>query len=122
MTKIFIGLGVGLAAGLVGALCGVGGGILMVPAFVLAFGMAQKSAVATSLAVVVVTASAGTANHWIKKTELIDWKLVAFTAVGAAVAAWFGTDLMRTISNQHLTKIFGTLLILVGIRMLLMKA
>lgn len=121
MRILLIGLGIGVAAGLVGALCGVGGGILMVPAFVLALGMAQKSAVATSLAIVVVTASVGTANHWINKTELIDWKLVAFTAVGAAVAAWFGTDLMRTLSNQQLTKFFGVLLILVGVRMLMLK-
>ncbi len=93
----------------------------MVPAFALILGMGQKHAVATSLAIVVVTAAAGTANHWIKKTELIDWKLVACTAVGAAVAAWFGTDIMRSLSNQHLARIFGVLLVLVGVRMLLIK-
>lgn len=121
MKIALLGIVVGLAAGLVGALCGVGGGILMVPVFVLALGMGQKSAVATSLAVVVVTALAGTMNHTIKKTELIDWRLVAFTALGAGVAAWFGTDLMRSLNNQQLTKIFGVLLVLVGVRMLLMK-
>jgi hypothetical protein len=121
-VKIVItGLIVGLAAGLVGALCGVGGGILMVPAFVLALGMGQKHAVATSLAVVVVTALAGTANHVLRKSDLIDWRLVACTAVGAAVAAWYGTELMRSMSNQQLTKIFGILLILVGARMLMLK-
>lgn len=122
MKIVISGLLVGVAAGLVGALCGVGGGILMVPAFVLALGMGQKHAVATSLAVVVVTALAGTANHVLRKSDLIDWRLVAFTAVGAAVAAWYGTELMRTISNQQLTRIFGVLLILVGARMLMLKA
>tara|TARA_B100000927_G_scaffold194334_1_gene156790 strand:- start:186 stop:557 length:372 start_codon:yes stop_codon:yes gene_type:complete len=121
-VKIVItGLIVGLAAGLAGALCGVGGGILMVPAFVLALGMGQKHAVATSLAVVVVTALAGTANHVLRKSDLIDWRLVACTAVGAAVAAWYGTELMRNMSNQQLTRIFGILLILVGARMLMLK-
>ncbi|HCQ34235.1 MAG TPA: sulfite exporter TauE/SafE family protein [Verrucomicrobiales bacterium] len=122
MKIVISGLLVGVAAGLVGALCGVGGGILMVPAFVLALGMGQKHAVATSLAVVVVTALAGTANHVLRKSDLIDWRLVAFTAVGAAVAAWYGTELMRTMSNQQLTRIFGVLLILVGARMLMLKA
>ena len=122
MKIVISGLLVGVAAGLVGALCGVGGGILMVPAFVLALGMGQKHAVATSLAVVVVTALAGTANHVFRKSDLIDWRLVAFTAVGAAVAAWYGTELMRTMSNQQLTRIFGVLLILVGARMLMLKA
>lgn len=122
MKLIVTGLSVGVAAGLVGALCGVGGGIVMVPLFALALGMDQKPAVATSLAVVVVTALVGTANHVVKKSELIDWRLVAFTAVGAAAAAWFGTDLMRTLSSQTLTRVFGILLVLVGARMLLLKA
>ena len=121
MKIVITGLIVGLAAGLAGALCGVGGGILMVPAFVLALGMGQKHAVATSLAVVVVTAMAGTANHVLRKSDLIDWRLVACTAVGAAVAAWYGTELMRNMSNQQLTRIFGILLILVGARMLMLK-
>lgn len=118
MKVVVTGIAVGLAAGLVGALCGVGGGILLVPVFTLALGLEQKNAVATSLAVVVVTAAMGTANHFINKTQLVDWRLVAFTAVGAAVAAWFGTDLMRTMSNAMLTKVFGVLMILVGVRML----
>ncbi len=122
MRILLIGLLVGVAAGLIGALCGVGGGILMVPAFVLALGMGHKHAVATSLAIVVVTALAGTANHVIRKSELIDWKLVACTALGAAVAAWYGTELMRSMGNQQLSRIFGVLLILVGVRMLMMKA
>ena len=121
MKTALFALLIGVLAGLVGALCGVGGGILMVPAFALALGMEQKAAVATSLAIVVITALAGTLNHTIKQTQLIDWKLVAFTAVGAAVAAWFGTDLMRTLSNQNLTRIFGILMVLVGLRMLLAK-
>jgi len=123
MTKLLvlvIGLCVGLAAGLVGALCGVGGGIIMVPAFVLILGMGQKTAVATSLAVVVVAALSGTINYALK-SDLIDWRVVGVTALGAAVASWFGADLMKTLSNQQLTRIFGILLVVVGVRMLVMK-
>ena len=81
MKAILIGLAVGVTAGLVGALCGVGGGIIMVPAFALLLKMDQKHAVATSLAVVVVTAMMGTLNHVVKKSDLIDWRLVAMVAV-----------------------------------------
>ena len=122
MKVVVTGVVVGLLAGLVGALCGVGGGILMVPAFVAVLQMKQQEAVATSLAVVVVTALVGTSNHVVKQTGFIDWRLVLFTAVGAAVAAWFGTDLMRMLSNQVLTRIFGILLVLIGARMLFLKA
>ena len=112
---------VGVVAGLAGALCGVGGGIIMVPAFALMLGMTQKTAVATSLAVVVVSGLSATANNITSKSNLIDWKIVGITALGAVVAAWYGSDLMRSLSNQQLTKIFGVLMIVVGARMLIMK-
>ena len=112
----------GIAAGLLGALCGVGGGIVMVPAFVSAFGFEQKKAVATSLAIIVIVALVATLNTSLRKGEgLIDWRVVAVAAVAAALAAWFGTDLMHKLSNQYLTRIFGVVLLVFGIKMLLSK-
>ena len=108
---------VGLAAGLLGALCGVGGGIVMVPAFVGLLGLEHKQAVATSMAVIIVTAVTATTNN-MRGSNLIDWKIVAATSIAAALAAWFGSDLMRSLSNQTLTRIFAILLIAFGARML----
>jgi uncharacterized protein len=108
---------IGLAAGLLGALCGVGGGIVMVPAFVALLGLEHKQAVATSMAVIIVTAIAATANN-ARANNLIDWKVVAAVGLASAVAAWFGSDLMRSLGNQTLTRIFGCLLVVFGIRML----
>jgi uncharacterized membrane protein YfcA len=122
MKILLLGIFIGALAGLVGALCGVGGGLVMVPAFVLILGMTQKSAVATSLAIIVVTAFCGTLNHVTSKSGLIDWKVVGVTAIGAALAAWFGSDLMKSMSSAQLTKIFGIILVVIGVRMLLMKA
>jgi uncharacterized membrane protein YfcA len=115
---IAIAIVVGLVAGLLGALCGVGGGIVMVPAFVLALGLGQKEAVATSLAVIVITALVSTANN-AKAGDLIDWKIVAMVGAASAIAAWFGTDLMRSLSDQTLTRIFGVVLVVFGARMLI---
>lgn len=108
---------IGLLAGLLGALCGVGGGLVMVPAFVTLLGMEHKQAVATSMAVIIVTAIAATANNS-RITGLIDWKIVAAVGLASAIAAWFGSDLMRSLSNQTLTRIFGCVLVLFGMRML----
>lgn len=108
---------IGLLAGLLGALCGVGGGLVMVPAFVAALGLEHKQAVATSMAVIIVTAAAATANNS-RVLGLIDWKVVLTVGLASAVAAWFGSDLMKTLSNQTLTRIFGTVLIVFGVRML----
>jgi uncharacterized membrane protein YfcA len=117
MKFIISAILIGLVAGLLGALCGVGGGLVMVPAFVLALGIEHKSAVATSMAVIIVTAFAATANN-ARIANLIDWKIVLTVGLASAVAAWFGSDLMRSLSNQTLTRIFGCVLVVFGARML----
>ena len=117
MKLVILAILTGLAAGLLGALCGVGGGIVMVPAFVALLGLEHKQAVATSMAVIIVTAIAATINNS-RANNLIDWKIVAAVGLASAVAAWFGSDLMRSLSNQTLTRTFGVLLVVFGLRML----
>ncbi len=119
MKLLILSLLIGAAAGLLGTLCGVGGGIVMVPAFA-ALGLGHKNAIATSLAVILVTALVATVNN--ARTEnLIDWKIVALTAIGAAIAAWFGSDLMLHLKSPTLTKIFAITLIIFGVKMLFAK-
>lgn len=92
----------------------------MVPAFVNILEFEQKKAVATSLAIIVIIALISTLNNS-RQAGLIDWKLVALTAFAAALAAWFGTDLMHKLSNQHLTRLFGIVLLVFGAKMLIAK-
>lgn len=117
MKLILLALVTGLVAGLLGALCGVGGGIVMVPAFVGWLGLEHKQAVATSMAVIIITALAATLNN-ARANHLIDWKIVATVGLASAIAAWFGSDLMRHLSNQTLTRVFGCLLVVFGTRLL----
>lgn len=116
---ILVLLLIGVAAGLLGALLGVGGGILMVPAFALLLKMETKAAIMTSMAVIVVTSLSATVNNATGKGGLIDWKVVLITGAAAAIAAWFGADLMKSLSNQTLTRMFGAVLIIAGLRALL---
>ena len=117
MKSLLPVIAIGVAAGVVGALCGVGGGIVMVPAFVTVLGLDQKSAVATSMAVIVAIALSSTvSNH--RAGGLIDWKVVVVVGIVSATAAWFGSDLMRAMSNHTLTRIFGIVLLIFGVRML----
>ncbi|RTL61623.1 MAG: sulfite exporter TauE/SafE family protein [Pseudonocardiaceae bacterium] len=53
----------GLAVGFLTGLFGVGGGFLIIPAFVLLLGLPMGSAVATSLAVIVINSAAGFVAH-----------------------------------------------------------
>ena len=117
MKTIIILLIIGALAGLLGALCGVGGGIVMVPAFVLALGMEQKQAVATSMAAIVVTALFAAANN-MRAEGLIQWRYVLIVSISAALCAWFGSDLMKSLSNPVLNRIFAVVMIAMGLRML----
>ena len=119
MKLILVPLVIGLFAGVMAGLCGVGGGIVMVPAFVFALGMEQKAAVATSMAVIVPTSMS--AIWRFNETGFVQWNIFWPTAVGAVVAAWFATGWARQLSNDQLTRIFAMLMILVGISMLFKK-
>jgi len=110
---------IGISAGLVGSLCGVGGGILLMPVFLFLLKLDPNKAVATSLAIVLITAISSTLNNSLSSERLIDWKMVIPIGIGAAIAAWFGSDLMKQLSNQMIVKTFGVVLIIAGVRALL---
>jgi len=115
-SQIFIALLIGVVSGITAALCGVGGGVIMVPAMVFFLGFAQKEAVATSLGAVILIAMMGTLkNH---SNQLVNWPVAIVCALAGALTAWFAADLLKGMSNELLSRIFAILLILVGIRML----
>lgn len=116
ITTILTCLGIGILAGVIAALCGVGGGVVMVPAFVTLLALPQKTAVATSLAIIIPTALMATTQN--AKNGFVDWKVATITALSASIFAYFGADWMKTMSNTTLTRIFGTILVLFGARML----
>jgi uncharacterized membrane protein YfcA len=119
MNPVVIAVLIGLVSGVVAALCGVGGGIIMVPFFVLLLGMPHKTAVATSLAAIVLTALlASVRNH---TNHFIDWRIAIAAGVAGALVAWFAADALKHLSNATLTRIFAVLLIGVGVRMLFQK-
>lgn len=119
LKTIFLPLGVGVFAGIMSGLCGVGGGIVMVPCFTYLLGMDQKSAIATSMAVILPTAIMGASRF--SQFGLINWKICLPTAIGAVLAAFFATAKAKELSNDSLTKIFAVVMILVGVSMFFKK-
>ena len=117
ISEILTCLGIGIISGVVAALCGVGGGVVMVPAFVFLLAMPQKMAVATSLAIIIPTALMATTQN--TRNDLVNWKVAAITAVSASIFAYYGAGWLKTMSNETLTRIFGTILVVFGLRMLL---
>jgi uncharacterized membrane protein YfcA len=118
-TTLLIAVLIGAVSGVVAALCGVGGGIIMVPAMVYFLGLGQREAVATSLGAIILIAMAGTwKNH---SNHFVQWPIAIACAVTGALVAYFAADLLKHLSNELLTRIFAILLIVVGARMLLFK-
>ena len=116
MHTILIAFLVGALAALLGSLLGVGGGILMVPAFKGFLGLSMKQAIATSLAIMVVTASVSSFRY--ACAGLIDWKIAGAAALAALVSVYFGSELMNSLSAPLLRILFGVFLITVGVYML----
>ena len=118
MFNLIICILIGSASGISAALCGIGGGVIMVPAFTNLLQMSQKNAAASSLAAIIVTAVVATAKN--SGNHLIDWRVTIPTALAAGVLAWFAADWLKVVPNDSLARGFGALLVLFGVKMLLM--
>lgn len=116
-STILACLAIGVVSGAVAALCGVGGGVVMVPAFVFFLKLPHKTAVATSLAIIIPTALMATTQN--ARHGYVEWKVAAITAVSASIFAYFGAGWLKSMSNETLTRIFGIILVVFGTRMLL---
>jgi len=89
---------IGLAAGFLSGMFGVGGGILIVPALVLAARFDQRLAAGTSLAAIVPTSLVGVVSYAI--TGNVDWIVALILAAGAVIGAQLGTHLLATLPKR----------------------
>ena len=111
MTTIALALTLGLAAGVLSGLFGVGGGILFVPTLV-ALGLGQIDAQATSLLAIIPTVAAGAWNQRryghlrVQSAIVVGLASVAGVEVGARIATG--------ISEGTLRRMFGILLFFVA--------
>lgn len=109
--------GVGFGIGILSGLLGIGGGVFMVPIMVGYFAVAQHNAQATSLAVVIPTAVVSAIIYgWHGN---IDLTITANLIVGSMIGASFGARLAKKLPAAQLKKLFGVMLVLVGLRMVL---
>ena len=117
MKIVILGILIGIAAGIIGALCGVGGGIFMVPMFVKFLDLDIKQAIATSLAVIVLTALAATVSNARSATPLIQWPVFWAAASASVVVSYFASEQMKRMANETLTRILAIVLISAGVWM-----
>jgi len=99
---------VGAGAGLLSGLLGIGGGIVLVPAFSELLGLPLKAAVATSLACVGLLALPATLAHW--SLGGIDWPTAALLALGVVPGARLGARAALAASDRRLRAVVATTL------------
>lgn len=113
---------IGAFAGVLAGLLGVGGGIVLVPAFFYAFQtlgydgpQLMQMCLATSLATIIVTSLRSVHAH--NKKGAVDWEILRGWAPGIAIGAIIGMFVVAGLRSQTLQAIFGILALIVGLYM-----
>ncbi len=113
---------IGAVAGVLAGLLGVGGGIVLVPAFFYAFSVLgyasdqlMQMCLATSLATIIVTSVRSAHSH--NKKGAVDWDILQSWAPGIILGAIIGVFTATQLRSVALQAIFGGLAILVGLYM-----
>lgn len=91
---------IGVVAGVLSGLLGLGGGLILVPAFSEVVRLPLKKAIATSLACVGVLAVPGTITHAVLGD--IDWRLALLLTVGVLPGARLGATISIAMSARRL--------------------
>lgn len=120
-------MAVGAFAGLLAGLLGVGGGIVLVPAFYYLFaGLGYGSenlmqvCLATSLATIIVTSIRSVLAH--HRRGAVDWGILRQWAVPIALGALLGVMVVARLRSQTLQVIFGVMVLAIALYMAFGKA
>jgi uncharacterized membrane protein YfcA len=106
---------IGIVAGFFSALFGVGGGVVAVPLLILLAGHEARSATATSLAAIGLTATFGAiAFGFLGEVAWTEAAVVGLPAMAGAVA---GTWLQQRVSSRALKLLFALFLLAVAVRL-----
>jgi uncharacterized membrane protein YfcA len=108
-----VAAGIGVVAGLLSGLLGIGGGVIMVPAFTELLGLPLKAAIATSLVCVGIFGVPATITHAVLGD--IDWRMATLLTVGVVPGARVGASLTIRTAERRLRLAVGIFLALVAL-------
>jgi len=112
----------GLLVGLLVGLTGVGGGSLMTPLLIFAFGIAPSVAVGTDLLYAAATKLGGMWSHARQRT--VEWKVVLLLGAGSLPGAWLTTRYLKDMRSANgevetlITTVLGIALIVTSLTLL----
>ncbi|WP_136052614.1 sulfite exporter TauE/SafE family protein [Microbacterium sp. K36] len=113
IALVAVGIGTGVLAGLIG----VGGGVIVVPVLMLAFGTSDLVAKGTSLLMMIPTALSGTVGNFRNRNvDLLAASLIGVSAcTTTALGAWLATIVDPTVGNL----LFAAYLVVIAVQMAL---
>ena len=107
----------GIVAGVLSGLVGIGGGVIIVPALIFLFGMSQHSAQGTTIAMLVLPV--GVLGAWVYfRQGYVNISAAALLAAGFFLGSLAGARIAVAIPETALEKVFGAMVILIGLRMM----
>ena len=114
--QLVIGGLIGLVGGVLSGLFGIGGGLVIVPSLILFLGLTPKQAAGTSLAALLLPVGIlGAMEYW--RAGYIDVRLAVLLALGILIGAFFGARIAVGLPNELIQRVFGVLLVVVGVRL-----
>jgi uncharacterized membrane protein YfcA len=117
ITTIVLLLLVGLLAGILSSMVGIGGGVVIVPALVLIFGMSQKLAQGTSLALMLPPIGILAVINY-HKQGFVDMKVAALICITFIVGGYIGSKIVLGLDTAIVKKIFAVFMIIVAVKYL----
>lgn len=114
-TVVAGGAALGLVSGVLAGLLGVGGGIIMVPALIVLFGMADVVAKGTSLVVIIPTAVLGTLRN--RRAGHVDLRTAVLVGLAGAVSATGGVAVATRMDPRVSIALLALLLLVTAARL-----
>ena len=110
----------GVIAGIFGGMFGIGGGAILIPAFVFLFGLTQHQAQGTTLAILGPPIGLLAALRYYQAGN-VKLSIAAFVCLGFFVGGLIGANIVHNFPDPLLKRMFGVFLLLVSLQMIISK-
>ena len=110
----------GVVAGICGGMFGIGGGVILIPALVLFFGLTQHQAQGTTLAILVPPIGLLAAMRYYQSGNA-KLSIAAFVCIGFFIGGLIGANIAHSFSDIILKRMFGVFFLLISLQMIFTK-